>query len=80
MGKYLIWMIRYSEALRKMLKEYDVEDMSFSELLQVLKLPENIQKYSELANFLDEVDHSNLPLEVQATKLEKNYFKYFLVA
>lgn len=81
MGKYLIWMMRYSDALRLLLAgTKNVDNMSLTELLEVLEMPENIEGHAELAKFLEEINHSKLPVEEQAIKLEENYSKYFLAA
>lgn len=81
MGDYLIWMMRYSDALRKLLEgTKNVNNMSLTELLEVLEKPENINGHTELAKFLEEINNSKLPVEDQAIRLKENYSKYFIAA
>ena len=81
MGKYIIWMIKYSEAMRACFKgRAGVDKMSFSELLELMKQPENDKKYHELTEFLTEVSRNYSSMEKQADSLEENFDKYFMAA
>lgn len=81
MGDYLLWMLMYSEGIRKILSEKgNVNDMSFTELLQTLEKPENVTGHLGLANFLERLGKSGLSMEEKAIRMEKNYAKYFEAA
>lgn len=81
MGQYLIWLMRYSDALRKMLDgKGNVNSMSYFELLQTLEKPENLKEHKDLAEFLESLNSSKLSVEERAAKLEENFTRYFKAA
>lgn len=81
MGDYLLWMLKYSEGIRKILGDSGtVNKMSYSELLQTLEKPENVEGYIELTDFLERLGTSNLTMEEKAIKMKENYTKYFKAA
>lgn len=81
MGEYLLWMMRYSEALRKMLTgKADVCDMSYEQLVNVLMKPENMKEHKSLAQFLEGLSSLHLSVDERAKQLKSNYYKYFKAA
>ena len=78
MASYLLWMMRYSEAIRQLLEpKVDASNMSYEQMLSVLERPENISNHRDLADFLEGLGKSHLSIEERVVMLKKNYNRFF---
>ena len=78
MANYLLWMMRYSEAMRHLLEKIvDTSDMSYEQMLQILERPDNLENNKELVGFLEELGLSNVSIEEKAVQLSENYYRFF---